>query len=523
MAQISTLISGVISNTDYFRKNKTYLLFLYRFINLPSSEYNQMNKRQRLNRFPTVFWLSNLMELLERWAYYGVFALLSVYLTDPKSSGGLGFSSGQSGALMAVVTFTIYFFPMVAGAIADRMGYRRILLFAFGILAAGYYLMGQFSSYHGIFLAFLLVGCGAALFKPVIVGTISKSTNSTNDTVGFGIFYMIVNIGGFVGPFVASKLRDIEWQYIFYLSAAIISVNLIPTLFFYKEPDRSVERLAMPIREKISEIFRNFIMVLSDYRFLVFVLIMSGFWVMYMQIFFTLPVFITQWIDTTVIYNSSEWIAWAIGTTKEGTGIIRPEMLQNLGAASIVFFQILMSNIVKGISPLRSITFGILISAIAMTCMSFGMNGWIIVLAIFFFAIGEMISSPRTQEYASRIAPKGMIGVYMGFSFLPLAFGNLLGGFLYGRLYGRMSDIYSIIIRELEKRGFEDAQTLQNLDKTEIMAAGMDYFNMTSAELRQYLYISYQPFKIWWIYGAIGIGTVILFILFDIILKRRER
>ncbi len=475
----------------------------------------------KTNRFPTVFWVANFMELLERWAYYGVFVLLSVYLTDPVSSGGLGFTSDQSGALMGVVTFTIYFFPMLAGAIADRLGYRKVLLVAFCILAAGYYLMGQFSSYHGIFLAFLLVGVGAALFKPVVVGTVSKSTHSSNATVGFGIFYMIVNIGAFIGPFVASKLRDVQWNYIFIMSSAIILVNLIPLFFLYREPGRQGVTAYQPVGGKIRDIFINFISALSNYRFLAFVLIMSGFWVMYMQIFFTLPVYITQWVDTTAIYDSSRWIAWAIGTTKEGVGVINPEMIENLGAASIVLFQVLMSNLVKGIAPIRSMTIGIFVSAVAMAAMSLGMNGWIIVVAIFFFSLGEMVSSPRTQEYVSSIAPKGKVGVYMGFSFLPVAFGNLIGGFLYGKLYSGMSDLYGFIIKELQASGYPDAAALVEKDKTEILRAGMEYLEMTAPELKAHLFHTYEPFRIWWVYGFIGLLTVILFLVYNRWVRKR--
>lgn len=478
-----------------------------------------MRETGKVTQFPGVFWVANVMELFERWAYYGVFALLSVYLTDPRSKGGLGFTSDQSGTLMAVVTFIIYFFPMVGGAIADRLGYRRVLLFAFTILASGYFLMGQFTSYHGVFLSFLLVGVGAALFKPVIVGTISKSTTSANDTIGFGIFYMIVNVGAFIGPFVASKLRDIQWQYIFLMSATVILINFVPLLTQYREPGRSNEVPGTTLIKKLREIFSNLIMVLFDLRFLLFVVIMSGFWVMYMQIFFTLPVYITQWVDTTVIYNASEWLAWAIGTQKEGVGVINPEMIQNLGAASIVFFQVLMSNLVKGIAPIRSITIGIFVSALAMSCMSLGMNGWVIVMAIFFFALGEMISSPRTQEYVSRISPPDKVGVYMGFSFLPVAFGNLIGGFLYGKLYGRMSDIYAFALLELQKAGVPTEPLLAADDKTVILDAGMSHFGMTAQELRVHLYQLHEPFQIWWVYGAIGVGTVVLFLIYNRLIK----
>jgi len=477
---------------------------------------NHSSEHVRQKRFPLVFWVANVMELFERWAYYGVFAVLSVYLTDPEANGGLGFSSEQSGTLMGVVTFTIYFLPTLAGAIADRLGYRKILLIAFAVLTSGYLLMGQYTSYHGIFLAFLLVGIGAAFFKPVIVGTVSKSTNNSNRTVGFGIFYMIVNIGAFIGPFVASKLRDIQWQYVFVMSATIIAINFIPVIFLYREPGRKTDPSAVPVGKKVKEIFRNFFMVLSDLKFLTFILIMSGFWMMYMQIFYTMPVYITQWMDTTVIYDSARWIAFAFGKTQDGVGIIRPEMIQNLGAASIVFFQVLMSSLVKGVAPIRSITVGILVSALAMSAMSMGMNGWIIVVAIVIFAFGEMISSPRTQEYVSIIAPPEKVGVYMGFSFLPLAIGSFAGGFLYGKLYGSLSDIYRFTGNELTLRGI----SVEGMEKTDILKAGMFHLQMTSAELKQYLFMRYEPYRIWWIFGAIGLVTVLAFLIFNNRVKR---
>jgi proton-dependent oligopeptide transporter, POT family len=479
-----------------------------------------MENQTQSRRFPRVFWIANFMELFERWAYYGVFALLSVYLTDPGSSGGLGFTSAQSGLLMGTIMFLIYLLPIVTGAFADRLGYKKMMVVAFIILAAGYFLMGQFSSYHGVFLAFLLVGIGAAIFKPVIVGTISKATNITNATIGFGIFYMIVNVGGFIGPYVGSRLRDVNWQYIFIMSAAVIALNIIPLLLFYKEPGRELRQMKSSLGDKFAEIGNNLVTALSDIKFLVFVVIMSGFWVMYMQIFFTLPVYITQWVDTRTIYNASPWIAWIIGTNVDGVGIIRPEMLQNLGAASIVFFQVLMSNLVKGIAPIRSITLGILISAIAMTCMSLGINGWIIVVAIFFFAIGEMISSPRTQEYVSRIAPPDKVGVYMGFSFLPVAFGNFIGGFVYGRVYGSMANLYGFIVEELDKKGFANAEALSELNQDQILAIGMEYLNMDVFELKAHLFEVYQPFKIWWVFGAIGLATVLMFLIFNRFIKR---
>jgi proton-dependent oligopeptide transporter, POT family len=133
------------------------------------------------------------------------------------------------------------------------------------------------------------------------------------------------------------------------------------------------------------------------------------------------------------------------------------------------------------------------------------------------------VSSPRTQEYVSRIAPADRVGVYMGFSFLPIAFGNLIGGFLYGRLYSGMSDIYTFILMELQKTGYTNAEALATRDKSEIYAEGMAHMQMTSVEMQQYLFITYEPFKIWWVYGAVGLATVILFLGYNRYIKVQDR
>ena len=156
-----------------------------------------------IRTYPRTFWVANTMELFERWAYYGMFTVLSVYMTDPVSKGGLGFTQEERGIMQAVVTGVLYLFPILGGAIADRFGFRRVLIAAFVTLASGYFAMGQFHAYAPFFIAFLVVAAGGAIFKPIIVGTVSRSTSRSTETLSFGIFYMIVDIGGFIGPWAA--------------------------------------------------------------------------------------------------------------------------------------------------------------------------------------------------------------------------------------------------------------------------------------------------------------------------------
>ena len=192
----------------------------------------------RIKEFPQTFWVANTLEIFERMAWYGFFAVSSLYITGAVGEGGLGFTDEDRGVLQGVVTFFLYLFPVVTGALADRYGFKKMLIAAFIVLIPAYYLLGQLKSFPTFFLVFMLVAIGAAMFKPVIIGTVSKTTSEKTSSLGFGIFYMMVNIGGFVGPIVAGIVRGWSWEYVFFASAGWILVNLIILIIFYKEPPR---------------------------------------------------------------------------------------------------------------------------------------------------------------------------------------------------------------------------------------------------------------------------------------------
>ncbi len=472
-----------------------------------------MGITKSINTFPRTFWIANSMELFERWAYYGMFTVLSVYLTDPVSKGGLGFSQEQRGVMQAVVTAVLYLLPILGGAIADRFGYRKVLLAAFVTLSSGYFAMGHFHAYAPMFVAFLVVAVGGAIFKPMIVATVSKTAPTGSETLGFGIFYMIVNIGGFIGPWAASKMRDINWHLVFIMCSLVIIVNLI-LLFFYHEPGKE-ERKKEPLSVSLSNIVKNTVIVLQDGRFLLFLAIIVGFWIMYMQLFFTVPVYITQWIDTTVVYNHLGFLKGAIGHVENGKGIIRPEMMINLPAFTIIVFQVIVSSMLKNVKPIHSMIVGIAIVAVGISQISFYVSGWFILFSLIIFAFGEMASSPRIQEYVSKIAPKEKVALYMGYSFLPLAAGNLIGGLLSGKLYATMSDKYTFLRDYLVKQGIENPAQIAGTDNGVLFSQSMEKLNLSASQLTNLLYEHYHPGNIWLVFGSIGLVTALLLFLYN--------
>ena len=466
-----------------------------------------------IRSFPRTFWVANTMELFERWAYYGMFTVLSVYMTDPLSKGGLGFSQEERGVMQAVVTGVLYLLPILGGALADRFGFRKVLLAAFVTLASGYFAMGHFHAYAPFFVAFLVVAVGGAIFKPIIVGTVSKTTDRKTETLGFGIFYMIVNIGGFIGPWAASKMRDLDWNYVFMMCSAVILINLV-LLLFYREPARKRQERE-PLGKTFRHILSNTLIVLRDLKFVLFLLIVVGFWTMYMQLFFTVPVYIAQWIDTSVIYKVLGPLKTAIGATEDGVGLIRPEMMINIPAFVIILFQLVVSSLVKGISPVKSMVAGFIVVVAGLGQLYFYINGWFVVIALVVLAFGEMASSPRIQEYISTIAPPEKVGLYMGYSFLPVAGGNVLGGLLSGQLYGQLSDKYAFLRQYLVQGGYEKADAIAGMDDGVLLKQSLEKLNMSNAELTSTLYDLYHPGNIWLIFGAIGFFTALCLFLYN--------
>lgn len=471
-------------------------------------------------RFPKTFWAANTMELFERWAWYGLFLVLALYLTKSKEVGALGFSQEQKGNLMGIVSAVLYFLPVITGSIADKLGYKKVLLLSFGILSSGYLVMGWLTSYYSVFMIFLFIAVGGALFKPVISATIAKTTDESNSSIGFGIFYMMVNLGAFIGPIIASKLRELDWQYVFYMSAGIILVNVILVLFFYKEPERGQpeKNLAASIKQSLYNIY----ITLKDFRFLIFLILIIGFWSMYLQLFFTLPVFIDQWMDTSSFYDFlhgiSPGLAQAIGTEQQ---TVNPEMITNIDALYIVIFQILISSLVMRFKPLYAMIIGIFISATGIGLMFMTQNALFLIPSIFVFAVGEMATSPKITEYIGRIAPKDRVGLYMGASFLPMSGGNYVAGLLSGQVYGSLSDKVTLLRQDLSNKGIELPEISEQFTKTDFLNTAAEKLSMSQAEITGYLWNTYHPENIWMIFTTIGVITGIGLLLYNkFILKR---
>jgi dipeptide/tripeptide permease len=266
-----------------------------------------------MRSFPRTFWVANVMELFERAAYYGMMSVLAVYLRMKTADGGLGFSETSVGFLQSIMLTLTYVMPILGGAIAERYGYKRFLMLAFAVLTVGYFASGRVTSYGLIFLTLLLIAVGSGLFKPILSGTITRTSNDGNRSLGFGIYYWMINLGAFLSPILVSYLKGFSWSYVFMASAAWSAAMLVLTMIFYKEPERPAS--AKGLGETLSEA----LMVLRDWKFVLMIVVYSGFWLLYFQMFNTMLWYMVDFANMTPVDRFLTSIAHFFGSSKKLT------------------------------------------------------------------------------------------------------------------------------------------------------------------------------------------------------------
>ena len=366
--------------------------------------------------FEPAFWVANISEIFERLSYYGAFSSLANYLHE-----SLNIPTEQTGALTGLFGGMVWFLAILGGAVADRLGFRRALSLAYLILGCAYFLLGSLGAawmapvrsavpLTGL-LAFVLIlpALGIALVKPSVVGTTARASHENVRSIGYSIYYTLVNIGGASGPYVASWAhRHLGVENVFRVSAFSVLLMFFAVLLFFKEPLRSGDLQTA----SLAETTKNFFTVLTNPRFMLFLLIFSGYWIVYWQEYIVLPIYIHGYIDRKADV----------------------ELILVTGAITVICLQFLVTYLTRRIPPFLAITIGTLISALGWLIVAFHPAVWAVVLSLIVIALGEIVLSPRYYEYISRLAPPGQQGTYMGFAFLPIGIGSFVGGWLGGRL-----------------------------------------------------------------------------------------
>lgn len=388
-----------------------------------------MNKR---TPYPKVFWAANTIEVFERFAYYGIYMGFGIYLQK------LGYSKGDLGIIQSIFLAVSYLLPLFSGTFADKYGFKKMLIISYLAYLPSILMLIIFKSFSGIALTMLTIGFAAGIFKPLISATVRATTDSTNKSMGFGIFYMMVNLGASVGPLVMGKLRAMSWDYVFYTAAAAIGVMFLITIFFFKEPERDLGTVTL--KQK----FKDIGIALSDVKFSSFLIILGlFFWLPIWAFFNVLAVYINDYLDTATLFNGVSSVIGTgitkalIASNESGVWRINAEAISHTGYI-IIIFQLLISRIFEKRDAMKSFMIGLFIAALGFLALAFSvtsLNG-LVFLGVFLFAIGEMIASPRIQEYIMWIAPKEKAGLYMGTNFLATFIGAFSSG-IYTWIMGR--------------------------------------------------------------------------------------
>ena len=389
-------------------------------------------------RFPGVFWVANGIEVLERFAYYGIYFGFGIYMTQ------LGYSMEGLGIIQSFFLLLSYTIPLISGTFADRFGFKKVLIVSYLAYLPSILLLIVTKSFSGVALTMLSIGLAAGIFKPLISGTVRAVTDKTNKTLGFGIFYAMVNVGGSFGPIVMGILRAISWNYAFIAAAVCIVLMLLITILFYKEPEREIEGITL------GQKFKDIWIALSDIKFLFFLIILGVFFWLPFWVFFNIcALYVDSNIDTHQLYLAIKSVlgtgfANLISHDVEGVRRILGETIAHTGWI-IMLLQVFVSRIAERFKAMPSFLFGLFVMSLGFVVLGIARTAAApyIFLGILLFAVGEMISSPRIQEYITWIAPKEKAGLYMGANFLAVGIGGFLSGFTYTILFG--------FFREIEK------------------------------------------------------------------------
>lgn len=360
--------------------------------------------------FASTFWIANTLELFERLAYYGSKAVLTIFIA---TKVGL---EAEAGFLAGLFNAVLYSLPVVAGVFVDKYGFKKTLMVCFAVFCIGYFLIGLAGMEYGqgivnlvgkkpyMIAVLMLTAVGGSLIKPCIVGTVAKTSKPDTQALGFSIYYTLVNLGGAIGPMIAYNVRtDLGIEYVLVMSSITSLLLFFGAWIFFKEPEDKE-----PVEKKtFGKVFSDMMLVFTNVKFMSFLLIFSGFWMMFWQIFYSFPFYVTDVLK----YEAFEF-------------------LETVDAWCIIILTIPVTALVSKWKPVVAISLGFAIASLSWIII--GVWGTVLgaIIGIAFFALGEATQAPRFYEYVSSLAPKGQVGTFMGFAFLPVAIGSFSAGLI---------------------------------------------------------------------------------------------
>ena len=469
----------------------------------------------QLRSYNKTFWLANLMEMIERWAYYGVRLVLALYIVGATAEGGLEFTHIEKGQIYLWMAILMSFLPMFTGGLSDRYGYKLTIAVSVAMKIGGYSLMATQTDYWGFFAGCMLLAAGTGLFKPGVQGLLAHNVTAKTASVGWGIFYELVNLGAFCGGLMAAPLREnFGWGAVFYFNTALIALNFLPLLMF-KEPDVNRPQNKGGFFSVMKETGGIIAVTMRDMmqpRLAIFILIFSGFWFTFHQLFDLLPNFLDDWTLASTLP----------AIFKLESGLIAPEKVLNLNSAFIMLAMVPVAFLAAKLRALTAINVGIFISILGVLLAGLTQNGWFAVAGILVFTLGEMLSSPRTNDYLASIAPAEKKGAYLGYANVPSGIGWALGSIFAGNMYEYNGDKTNFARTYLAEDLNMGAEAVAAIPKEKVMETLAAKMNMTLPEVTTMLWNIHHPERIWLIFAAIGLASLIGMVIYNVVITKMD-
>ena len=360
---------------------------------LAISELAPPARRRGLNTVLAVWFLMNA-------GFFLVIPLLSVHYVDR-----LGWAAAFIGLVLAVRQFVQQGLTVFGGALADRFGPRRLILLGVLIRAVSFVVMGFATVPWLLLLSGLLAALGGALFDAPIRATLAALAPEDELTAVYGRLGILQNVARTIGPLIGAYLIRFDFQMVGIASAAFFMVAYFVTLAFL--PPVSV------CSEEPQSAGAGLRLAAHDRAFVVFTVLMMGFWFMWVQLSIAMPLEVR-----------------ALTGRDSSVGV-----MFTISAVLAIVLQVPALRLVeRHFQPMATIIVGVLVMALGMGVIGLSQSLALFYVALFFFSLGTVLATPNAQTVTAEMADDRARGAYFGFNSLAMAVGGGLGHILGGTL-----------------------------------------------------------------------------------------
>jgi MFS family permease len=453
----------------------------------------------QIKRLPASFWVLNIIQMLESLLFWAALIQLPIYISQKDIAGGLHWEQTVKGIIFFWWALVQRMTAVFAGGFADKYGYKRVLSVSFMFIITGYVLIGTQREFYTFLMGTLVLGFGSGIFKPVIQGCIAHSLESRSASIGWGFYVMLINASIFIiGPLLIGFLKRYEWQIMFISFGLIFSVNFIFLLVYRDFPRNSM------IAENPLKLIKLILKNLFKSEVIYFILTMSGYTIIYMQFYETLPNFIYDWIDTSQIAKTLMIPGDLLRQSQIG-GMIPNEWLYALNSGLIVVFVVYTSYLLSKVNRMVALSVGVGLASVGLMICGITMSGGLLIAGIIIYTTGEMITNPKFNEHFAELAPRDSKALYMSYLNISwgigLSIGSLAGGWLY-KHFGEKSSLAARYLSENFK--------IDNIGGKLSIERLMSVTGLDAGQVTEMLWSKYHPYILWLPFLVVGLMASLL-------------